>query len=366
MGIRISPKLLSTGIVAWAALLCTGLVSAETDSPAMPAMQSTDEKELWVTLALQSIQQLQERQQATLRALEQARQDAAATARAIELARQETESATKRNAEAVDARLNRIEQAVATQREREIETMQSSHRLTLVIVGAFAGVGFVGMLLFALFLLRAMNRRMEMAGVQPGGLPIGAGYAAAALGTGETHLAPLNPVEQSSARVLSAVERLEQRIREMEAITETARVSTEVSAPTDATKAAAEPPAAAAEAVPTRRAGGETESRIALLLGKGQALLNLQQADNALACFDEVTRLDPTNAEAFVRRGSALERAGRLDEAIESYDQAIALDNSITLAYLCKGGVFNRLERYGEALQCYEQALRAQQKTGVA
>jgi tetratricopeptide (TPR) repeat protein len=110
----------------------------------------------------------------------------------------------------------------------------------------------------------------------------------------------------------------------------------------------------------------EREAKLALLLGKGQALLNLQQADTALACFDEVIALDSTNPEAFVKKGMALERLGKLDEAIDCYDRAIALDDSMTMAYLSKGGVFNRLERYGEALQCYEQALRAQQKPGVA
>ena len=115
-----------------------------------------------------------------------------------------------------------------------------------------------------------------------------------------------------------------------------------------------------------RNERAERDARIALLLGKGQALLNLQQADTALTCFDEVIALDSTNAEAFVKKGMALERLGKLDEAIDCYDRAIALDESMTMAYLSKGGVFNRLERYGEALQCYEQALRAQQKPGVA
>ncbi|MGD0652613.1 MAG: tetratricopeptide repeat protein [Verrucomicrobiia bacterium] len=89
------------------------------------------------------------------------------------------------------------------------------------------------------------------------------------------------------------------------------------------------------------------------------------ETDTALACFDEVIAIDPTNAEAFVKKGTVLEKLGKLDEAIDCYDRAIALDTSMTMAYLCKGGAFNRLERYGEALQCYEQALRAQQKIDV-
>lgn len=313
---------------------------------------------------VQSNEQLQEQQQSVLRALDQARQDAEALA--------------KRNNDAVDARLHRIEDSVNIQRERELEDLQKSHRFTLIIVGIFAGVGFFGMLFFALFLLRTMNRRTEVMFAQFSGQPLGGGFAPAALATGETQLVAPNRVEQSTSRFLNTIDRLEKRIHDLEgtaepeaAVATLASKKTPEPQPADAgddlepsdTKPATEPEPAAVR-VKSERA--ERDARIALLLGKGQALLNLQQGDNALACFDEVIALDSTNAEAFVRKGIALERLGRLDDAIDSYDRAIALDDSMTMAYLSKGGVFNRLERYGEALQCYEQALRVQKKPSVA
>ncbi len=334
----------------------------------------------------QSYEQLQEQQQSILRALDQARQDAAATARAIELTREETAATAKRNSEVVEARLGRIEQSVNAQHERELENLQKSHRFTLIIVGVFAGVGFFGMLFFAVFLLRVMNRRTEALLSQVTGQPFEPGFTAAALGPGDTQIVPVNRVEQSTARFLNTIERLEKRIHGLEGAAEPApgpglqpapatvepepkkpaespRAVVEASVDSSDPRASAEPESAAAR-VKTERA--ERDARVALLLGKGQALLNLQQADNALACFNEVIALDSTNAEAFVKKGIALERLARLDEAIDSYDRAIALDDSMTMAYLSKGGVFNRLERYGEALQCYEQALRAQQKPGVS
>jgi tetratricopeptide (TPR) repeat protein len=207
------------------------------------------------------------------------------------------------------------------------------------------------------------------------GRPAGSGFAPVALGTGETQLATTNRVEQSTARFLNTVERLEKRIHELEdaaepeppvvetSLKEAQPARAEAGAESPEPKTPAEPESAASRAKSER---AERDARIALLLGKGQALLNLQQSDNALDCFDEVIALDSTNAEAFVRKGIALEKLGRLDEAIDSYDRAIALDDSMTMAYLSKGGVFNRLERYGEALQCYEQALRVQQKPGVS
>jgi tetratricopeptide (TPR) repeat protein len=176
--------------------------------------------------------------------------------------------------------------------------------------------------------VRWMSRRPATVTMQPLGGPMPVGQLAG----GETGLANLDPAQQSNARLKSSLDRLEQRLTDLET---TAPPSPDVA------------------------------GRMQLLLGKGQALVNLQQTDTALACFDEAIALDPTNAEAFVRKGAVLEKLERLDEAIQCYDKAIALDTSMTMAYLGKGGVFNRLERYSEAVQCYEQALRAQQQAGL-
>jgi tetratricopeptide (TPR) repeat protein len=268
-------------------------------------------------LALQrAVAALQEQQQATLRAIEQSRQEA--------------ETAAKKNAETMEARLKEIEVGATQQRDREVVTLQTAHRYTLTVVGVVAGVGFLSLLVVALFLLRSLSRRPTLA---PVSLTEDAGA-----------LALLDPAQQSSARLRASLNRLEDRLNELEGTTEGVET----------------------KALEESQESGDLAGRNALLLGKGQALLNLQQAEAALACFEEAIAADATNAEALVKKGTALEKLGRLDEAINCYDQAIALDTSMTMAYLCKGGVFNRLERYGEALQCYEQALHAQQKTGVA
>jgi tetratricopeptide (TPR) repeat protein len=370
-GNRTRPKPLAA-IVIFLAASCLGLQIASAAEP----KSSPDAP---------PYEQLQEQQQTILRALDQARQDAAATARAIDSIREETTATAKRNNEAVESKLSRIEESVNAQHERELENMQKAHRFTLLIVGVFAGVGFFGMLFFAVFLLRVMNRRTEALIAQVTSQPFGPSFTPTALGAGDTQIVPVNRVEQSTARFLNTVDRLEKRIHDLEGSAEPApgpasrpaptAIEPEPKRPTDAPRpveATAESsdaralgePESAAVRVKSERA--ERDARVALLLGKGQALLNLQQADNALACFDEVIALDSTNAEAFVKKGITLERLGRLDEAIDTYDRAIALDDSMTMAYLSKGGVFNRLERYGEALQCYEQALRAQQKPGVS
>ena len=275
----------------------------------------------------ETYQKLEEQQQATLRAVEAARTE-------VEVARTEAQAAAQRNSEALDARLRQLEQANAAQRERDLAMLQSTHRFTVVAVILFAAVGMGGIVVAVLFLVRISKRPPPATALQP----FGYGFPMAA------PLAPTDPALQANTAFLGAVDRLDNRIQEMESAVQGAPVINASTAP-------ALTPFAA---------------RSALLLGKGQALLNLQQPDSALPCFEEVIRLDPANADAFVKKGSALEKLGRLDEAIECYDRAIALDQALTMAYLCKGGVFNRLERYTEALQCYEQALRAQEKHRVS
>src|SRR5688572_445257 len=99
------------------------------------------------------------------------------------------------------------------------------------------------------------------------------------------------------------------------------------------------------------------------ILGKGQALLNLNKAEEALEHFEEAISIDPKNVEAWIKKGTALERLQRVDDAILAYDQAIATDNSTATAYLFKAGVYNRQKKYAEALQCYEKALSVQQRS---
>lgn len=347
-------------------------VAAETNFNASAKDAPSEGSAEWAQHVVQSYQQIQEQQRSMLVGIEQARQDAAAAARAVEQARQDAESSAKRNNDEVETRLNRIEQSVTAEREHEMETVRLSQRSTLITVGIFASLGFLGMLFFVVFLLRIMNRRTETMIAQFTGQVLGPGFTPAALTAGGAHMVPANRVEQSTARFVNTIERLEKRINELEGASEPLPdvESPELKDPAETAPAVVEPhtetpePETAASRAKTEKA--ERDARIALLLGKGQALLSLQQADTALVCFDEAIALDSTIAEAFIKKGVALEKLGKLDEAIDCYDRAIALDDSMTMAYLNKGGVFNRLERYGEALQCYEQALRAQQKPSVA
>ena len=169
------------------------------------------------------------------------------------------------------------------------------------------------------------------------------------LPAGEAHAAPERAAVQfANARLFNVVERLEKRILELE---HTARAPlAEMTSP------------AADGHNGSPSASVEHDKNVAILLGEGQSLLNGNEPEKALACFDQALALDPQNAETLIKKAGALEKLNRFEEAIACYDHAIEADGSMTIAYLHKGGLFNRMSRYEEALQCYEHALHTHDK----
>ena len=328
------------GVIA-AGLLFTGslprLQAEETNAPATVDTKSQDTSG---TEALRSYLQLQEQLHATQLALERNRQEA--------------ETLAARNAEAVAARLQLIEQAVSTQRTRELDAVQSTNRLLLIVAGSFAGVGFIAMLLTAYLQWRAVSRLSEF-----GAILAGAGrMALSSPARTETQLVGGGVAEQANARLFGALNRLEHRIHELE---HTGQVPL-----ADKPAGGGVVPAPARMSAPGGNGAEASQSHVSLLLAKGQSLLSLDKASEALACYDEILQLEPNHPEALVKKGLALEQLRQVDDALICYDRAIAADGSLTIAYLQKGGLFNRLERYEEALQCYEQALRTQEKAHEA
>jgi tetratricopeptide (TPR) repeat protein len=292
--------------------------------------------------------------QETLRSWLQVQEQLHSLQLAIERNRQDADAAAARSAESLGNRLQSLDQALSTQRAQELEAMQSSNRVMLIVAGSFAALGLLAMLLTAYFQWRTISRLSEVCAALPLGHALGAGPAVGALGTGDERPLALGPAQASNQRLLGVLDRLERRILELE---HTSHPTLEAGA-----SASDEKPLLAPDSgTRTENPEAKGSARIAMLLGKGQSHLNLEQAEPALACFEEVLALDANNAEALVRKGAALERLRKLDEAIACYDKAIAADSSLTMAYLYKGGLFNRMERFDEALACYEQALRTQE-----
>ncbi len=298
--------------------------------------------------------------QETLRSYLQLQEQLHATSLAIERNRKEAELAASRSAEVLAERLQAIEQSLASQRTKELEAMQNTNRIMVTVAGTFAGVGFIAMVLMAYFQWRTVNRLAEISIGMPAAAHVfGPSPALAALGTGsDMHLLAGGPAEQSNLRMLGAIEHLEKRIHELEHPGHPVSGDGNSGGNGFITTPA---PGNGETAAPAAEAGPEV-ARISLLLGKGQSMLNLDDPEGALACFDEILSLKANHTEALVKKGAALERLRKLNEAIECYDRAIAADDSMTIAWLYKGGLFNRMERFSEALECYEQALRTQEK----
>ena len=276
---------------------------------------------------------------------------------------------------ALARRLDAIEQAqtlqsktLSDQRSREVESQEKSNMVMLIVAGSFATIGFAALVLMAYFLWRTIQRLAELSAALPAARPFNPRPVLAALGPGESGLVNVEPAEQTNQRLLGAIDRLERRIGEME---HTAQPPLKDAEPAGVEFRVSGSPANGKPSghAPNGNDSDESETaegaQVALLLGKGQSLLNLDDADGALACFEQALALQPRHAEALVKKGAALEKLRKLDEALDCYNEAIAADGSMTIAYLYKAGLCNRLERPRDALECYEKALRTQEQRQV-
>jgi len=303
------------------------------------------------------------------------------TRQALDQLRREVEQTAARNAAAITSSLSLVESTLARMHERQMESTQQSNRTILIVSGVFAALGLVCLLLISLVLMRAISRFSEVAAVAPAqGHLLGPGQPVAALsaGAGELAASRRGAAEEASNRFQGALEQLQRRIIELEQSAQASvsgnAVPVSGAAPRTASPRSREESIASTVDIqpllpsdePASAAMNEEStppSRASVLLGKGQALLNLDSVEPALKCFDEALALEPTNAEAYVKKGMALEKLQDWEQALESYNRAIGADQSLTVAYLYRGGVCNRLQRYGEALESYEQALRTEKKS---
>ena len=89
---------------------------------------------------------------------------------------------------------------------------------------------------------------------------------------------------------------------------------------------------------------------------KGSALYFLGKYDEAIKCYDESIKIDPSNPVVWNNKGLALYYLGKFDEAIASYEHAITIDPSDADAWNSKGNSLNSLGKGDEAKKCYDKA----------
>ena len=90
---------------------------------------------------------------------------------------------------------------------------------------------------------------------------------------------------------------------------------------------------------------------------RGNALKELRRFDEAVASCDRAIALKPNGADALSNRGFALHELKRLDEALESFDRAIAINPRLAPAWLGRGNVLLNANLVAEAFAAYNQAL---------
>ena len=278
------------------------------------------------------------------------------TQMAIENERAEAVAAAQRNSSDMAARLQALEQNIDAQRKSDIESAQKAQELMLSLVAAFGSAGLAIMLLMVYFQWRVVKRLVDLPALQPQLLAAASVQSPPLIG---------NAVGESNAKLFGAVDQLQKRILELEQSARGALAEKNPPATNGSHKISETVSEAKAETKNGDSTSKDREECVANLIVEGQALMDANNAEKALDCFDVALGLDAKHVEALVKKGGALEKLGRTDEAIACYDRAIEADNAATIAYLQKGGLFNRLARYDEALKCYEMALRTQEKTAV-
>src|SRR5215472_14545483 len=123
-----------------------------TDAPARPALDKTAQD------TLNAFLQIQDQLHNTQLLIESNRVAAAAEA--------------QRNAAEMAARIQVLEQTVATQRASEIDVTQKAQRLTLALAGVFGVVSLAAVLFMAYFQWRAVTRLVELSKLDPASLAL--------------------------------------------------------------------------------------------------------------------------------------------------------------------------------------------------
>ena len=279
---------------------------------------------------------------------------------------QNVEAVSKQNAETIAARLDSFERSLTAERHGELQVVARYHRAAVMTSASIGVVGVLGMGVGVLIMARLTCRQTPRAGPSELSPCPTNDYSVPMLDGGDLEVTSVGAAEESRTLFRGALEILRGRVQQIEN-TETNSsgadqgdvACTKVLCSTLGKKLQAVGSSGLASRAPNE------SSRIALRLGKGLALLKLNRHEDAIACFDEVLALDPTNIDALIQKGQALEGLQCMKEALETYDRVISADHSSTLGYLFKGGLYNRLERCQGAVKTSHERADVNSKPAI-
>ena len=116
--------------------------------------------------------------------------------------------------------------------------------------------------------------------------------------------------------------------------------------------------AAALDVMSRALAVAPQNSQVQLLAQRGEALLQLERMDEAVADFDKALAGDPNQVAAWNNRGLALNALKRFDQALDSFDRAIELSPQSVEVHNNRGDTLREMRRFDEALKSFSEALR--------
>ena len=95
-------------------------------------------------------------------------------------------------------------------------------------------------------------------------------------------------------------------------------------------------------------------------LSRGRAFAAQGRQEDAIGCYTEALREDPSNPWAYCERGRVyLDEPAKQDQALADFNEAIRLDPSLALAYNGRGVVYKNRGDLDQAITDYSEALGA-------
>ncbi|HEY9734871.1 MAG TPA: tetratricopeptide repeat protein [Trichocoleus sp.] len=95
-------------------------------------------------------------------------------------------------------------------------------------------------------------------------------------------------------------------------------------------------------------------------LERGDDLFNLNRYQDAIAAYDKVLQIQPSQDATWFKQGLAYEALGNYEAAVMSFDRVLQLRPEDYLAWLKRAKALEALQRYDGALAAYDEVLRIQ------
>jgi tetratricopeptide (TPR) repeat protein len=102
------------------------------------------------------------------------------------------------------------------------------------------------------------------------------------------------------------------------------------------------------------------------LFNLGNLYQEVERFEQALACFELATEVNPEMTDAWINRGRLLDERDHHEEAIQCYDRAIQLDRGDLMAWTNRGNSFAALGDFREAQRSYQAALELDETDALA